>query len=827
MPIFHLLPDDRQKNRHNMKNKSSIVAEHAICDTVQSHNGPTGHNERYLSSAHHFAFGSKAATLQALASRIRYGRVLPLLRFTVEQWNESPNRILEEARVHFGERPLIVRSSSLAEDTDASSTAGCYCSELNVRGRAALSAAIAQVIRSYGTACAADEVFIQPMAEQVLVSGVAMTSDPNSGLPYYVVNYTMGDDTAAVTSGERSVQGFSAYKKAPVVAPPELEALFPLLQELEQLTGRSALDIEFAIDSNGPVLFQVRPMTALDKSSGAEHGVALLHTMLNREVERVAAEHPFIIPGRQQQGALFGVMPDWNPAEMIGIKPRPLAYSLYKEIITDVNWASARFRYGYRDLRDRQLMTQFCGTPYIYIPRSVESFIPAALPEDVVDAVRDACCAYLAANRHLHDKIEFAVMPTCYTPSLELDDSQFREAFARLTARQRALYITELKHVTEHVISLDGPFFNDLKLMPSIRQRIEELVEVPDDGLHAFRQALHGAKVVGEVFAGAARAAFIATAILKSVERLGRVDRGFTDVLISSIRTVGRQVSDDFKVLDKVTFLRRHGHIRPGTYDIRVQRYDEDPDTYFDWDANIDVQGTMESHPSVERRVLRALEKTFKECAFGVSADHFLRFAMTAIAAREKVKYLYGALVSEALKRLTRWGARHGFSRDELSFLTLSDLEYVCETTGADLRTVLESNRRSWNISCNIRVPDIICRPEELLSHASSAAHPNFITQSTTEAAARVLALGAATGEAISDTIVLIESADPGFDWIFTHRIRGFITAYGGENSHMSIRAREFAVPAAIGVGDARFRALCGASRLRLDCAGQRIQVLQ
>lgn len=78
----------------------------------------------------------------------------------------------------------------------------------------------------------------------------------------------------------------------------------------------------------------------------------------------------------------------------------------------------------------------------------------------------------------------------------------------------------------------------------------------------------------------------------------------------------------------------------------------------------------------------------------------------------------------------------------------------------------------------------------------------------------------------IEGCIVLIENADPGFDWIFTHRIAGFITAYGGENSHMSIRAREFAIPAAIGVGDTRFKTLLAATSLLLDCAERRIQVL-
>ena len=52
----------------------------------------------------------------------------------------------------------------------------------------------------------------------------------------------------------------------------------------------------------------------------------------------------------------FGNMPDWNPAEIIGTKPRPLALSLYQELITNHVWSENRSAYGYRDLSQFHLM---------------------------------------------------------------------------------------------------------------------------------------------------------------------------------------------------------------------------------------------------------------------------------------------------------------------------------------------------------------------------------------------------------------------------------------------------------------------------------------
>ena len=101
---------------------------------------------------------------------------------------------------------------------------------------------------------------------------------------------------------------------------------------------------------------------------------------------------------------------------------------------------------------------------------------------------------------------------------------------------------------------------------------------------------------------------------------------------------------------------------------------------------------------------------------------------------------------------------------------------------------------------------------------------PNYITLG--EAAGEVRA-GDLRSDNIRGKILMIRAADPGYDWIFSCGIRGFVTAYGGANSHMAIRAGELGIPAAIGVGEKVFDRLSSAARLRLDCANKLIEVLQ
>ena len=72
----------------------------------------------------------------------------------------------------------------------------------------------------------------------------------------------------------------------------------------------------------------------------------------------------------------------------------------------------------------------------------------------------------------------------------------------------------------------------------------------------------------------------------------------------------------------------------------------------------------------------------------------------------------------------------------------------------------------------------------------------------------------------------MIENADPGYDWLFGHNIKGLITKFGGANSHMTIRCNELEIPAAIGCGDSLFSKLETTKKLLLNCKNKIIKIL-
>ena len=106
---------------------------------------------------------------------------------------------------------------------------------------------------------------------------------------------------------------------------------------------------------------------------------------IEKKIRKGDKSHPFLM-GKK---TIYGVMPDWNPDEIIGIKPKPLSLSLYRDLITDFTWAYQRNNYGYRNLRSFPLMTHFFGLPYIDVRVSFNSFIPVDLEENLAGKLVD------------------------------------------------------------------------------------------------------------------------------------------------------------------------------------------------------------------------------------------------------------------------------------------------------------------------------------------------------------------------------------------------------------------------------------------------------
>jgi len=770
-------------------------------------------------------FGTKAETLERLAPLLRSAVILPQVRFSVAEWRSDPQGVLERiSKSQWGSEALIVRSSAKCEDSSSESQAGKFTSVAGVEGVAAIAPAVERVIASYaGNDSQDDQVFVQPMLDEVAMAGVAVTREPHGGGPYFVLNY---DDFSGrsdlVTSGAAGkLKTFICLKSHREGIPSQLLPVLDLLQELESLLGSDGIDVEFAVDKNGALyLLQVRPLAHNQPLTDAE-ATNEATTEIAQKVALLTKPHPYLHGNR----SVFGVMPDWNPAEIVGLKPRPLALSLYRELITDSIWAYQRDNYGYKNLRSFPLLVSFHGLPYIDVRVSFNSFIPGDTKPELAERLANYYIERLLEQPTLHDKVEFEIIFSCYT----LDLPERLQALTKhgFSGDDIADITGLLRNLTNKIINnQNGLWRHDREKVDRLVERLPTIRDAPLDKISRVYWLLEDCKRYGTLpFAGLARAGFIATQFLNSLVATGVLDRAGHAAFMSDLETVGSQIGRDFAHQTKDDFLARYGHLRPGTYDILSPRYDEAPDLYFDW-------STRRQHPANGSRFLLSvsqlhlIERLLKEHGIEHDILSLIQFIKGGIEGREYAKFVFTRSLSDALSLVKQIGEENGLSTEDCSFLDIADVRALYSESGnvaARLKASVAEGRRRYELTRRIVLPPLISSPEDALAFHLPSIHPNFITKQCVTAPVSTID---DAPEELKDTILFVPSADPGFDWIFSRGIAGFVTQFGGVNSHMAIRANELAMPAVIGAGETLFGHWKRADKICLDCGNQQVQVI-
>jgi phosphohistidine swiveling domain-containing protein len=769
-------------------------------------------------------FSTKAATLELLQDRVRTAKVLPLYRLSLRDYRAAPDAMLADImRNGWAQAPLVVRSSAIGEDSTQSSQAGHYESVLNVQGHAGLRLAVEAVIASYQDENPAHEILVQPMLANVATSGVAFSVDPNTGSPYAVISMADGDDTSVVTGGlDKETRTVLVSRSSPDVSDTRLARVVALLAELEEITGTDALDVEFAFDkADALYLFQVRPLVLANRSAlnVAQHKKIL--SRIADHIDQQCRSHPYL-RGRR---TLFGVMPDWNPAEMIGLRPRPLALSLYRELITDEIWAYQRSNYGYRNLRSFPLLHDFFGLPYIDVRVSFNSFIPASLPDALAGKLADFYLDSLAQRPALHDKVEFEIIYSCYT--LDLPERLKALAPGHFAPEELAVIADKLRDLTNAIINnRDGLWRADAAKLDVLGERFETVCREIGDPVSRIHWLIEDCKRYGTLpFAGLARAGFIAVQMLKSLVAVGALSVTDYQNFLGSLDTVSGQMARDRAELGREVFLKRYGHLRPGTYDICSPRYDAEPDLYFDWNAAV---APPDKHVPFALTIaqMNAINALLVQHGLEHDVVGLFNFLKAAIEGRERAKFLFTRNLSAVLECLAEVGAGCGLSRDDVSYADIAAVRALHSTCGnaeEALRASIIEGRKRHDITRSIALPALIASPDDVWNVETMTVEPNFITQRSV----RAPVITHDRRDALKGAIVMIPSADPGFDWLFSHGIGGLITAYGGVNSHMAIRAGELQIPAVIGAGEALFAKWSAAAFLHLDCANKHVEVIR
>lgn len=770
---------------------------------------------------------TKAQTLKYLKEQMSDLNILPILVIDSGTYYKDENTVINMVIRFAKKNRLIVRSSSKNEDTYTYSNAGKFESILNVDPNyAAVKSAIDSVLNSYDTK-EDEEVLIQPMLQNVVISGVVFTADRESLADYYVVNYYEGTDTSAVTSGNNGkLKTFIYYKKNPVqIRKSEIYELIDTCQRIEAFLDNEALDIEFAVDSDDIIyILQVRPI-AEGKKTIEYMDVSTALGRIYKKAKKLSAPHPFLLG----DSTCFGVMPDWNPAEILGARPKKLSISLYKELITDNIWAHQRYNYGYRDLTMHPLMTSFCGVPYIDARITFNSFVPQKLNVRIAEKLVNYYLDRLSRYPKYHDKIEFEIVFSCYY--LGIHDKLRELLHYGFNENEITRIEFSLLELTNQIInSKNGLYKQDIEKISILEENYNTIVQSNISLVDKIYWLIEECKAYGTLpFAGVARAGFIAVQFLRSFVDIGIISRHEYDAYMNSLDTVNKKMNHCLAQyykgeVSKEKFLEIYGHIRPGTYDILSKRYDEAFDEYFGDNIALDIEEKVKDF-SFTPEQLSQIQLELEENGLLISAEELLNYIKASIEGREYLKFVFTRVVSKILQLIEELGARADIPKEDMAYLDISVVKQLyVDLYAGDIRTAfmanIRDNKKQYQTAICLKLPSIIVKPEDVYSFHLLEEEPNYITQKSVTGDIVILT---EKNYDVEGKIVCIQAADPGYDFLFSKGIAGLITQFGGVNSHMAIRCAELGIPAVIGVGEKNYAEWSRYRRITLDCQKRQI----
>lgn len=717
-------------------------------------------------------------------------------------------------------KKIIIRSSSKKEDTFKQSFAGKYLSIVSKTDEKSLKLNLQLVGKKLDSS---DQIVIQKFIEKPDYSGVIFTKDPNSNSHYYKIEYDQSKRSDLVTSGKfnPTKKKFILFKnfKNKIL---NLNNLISISKFLEKKFNNDRLDIEFCIKKNKTYILQCRPLLGKKNEIPIKK---IEQTLLNLKKKFLKiSEKKLSLIGEK---TALSNMSDWNPAEIIGNKPSKLASSLYCELITNKIWAEQRSNYGYRDVSPNRLMYIMAGTPYVDLRTDFNSFLPKNLKNKIAIKIINNSLRLINKFPELHDKIEFKIIDTCFNFNC------INKKYNFLNQDEKKQYLSELKKLTNNIISKKNNILNsEIKKLELLKKKIIIIKKEPINPIQKIQYLIDDCKKYGTLpFAGIARCAFISKSILDSLVTIKKINQNELNNFLSSINTISKKINNlyisSIKHKKLKTFFKEYGHLRPSTYSISIDNYLNGHKKYFSNDLTF---LKINKNYTFKTSIVKKLNIFFKKQNISLNFSDFLKFARQSIVERERAKLIFTKSIDEIFTNIKILAKEININYKKFEDLDINlILNSVNNLEHNKLKNIITENikinKKERFFSNFIKTPDVILNKNDFYSFFEPAANINFITNNSVMS--EIIKISSSEKKFhINNKIVLIENADPGFDFIFSHNIKGLITMYGGANSHMAIRCMELGIPALIGVGSQKFDEISKRKKIFIDCKNKIYKII-
>ena len=768
---------------------------------------------------------TKALTLKFLQDKnlSKKGIIIPkFIFFSIGDFQNKTrkNNIINKIKINF-KKKIIVRSSGINEDQKHQSSAGKYLSivleEISSHNIIKTIDIVSKKLKSIN-----DQIIIQEYIERPTYTGVIFTKDPKNNTPFYILSLDKSGRSDLITSGNKNLSlktHFISHQKKNVS---KYKYIIDKVDIIQNKLNHDLLDIEFIIKNNKFFLLQARPLIVKKLASIQDFNEHYIN--IEKKIEKLKKDS-FCNVNKLS----LSNMADWNPAEMIGENPKPLSFSLYQRLITDKVWAKQRRNYGYKDLTDNVLMYNLYGKPFINLQIDFASFIPNEIPKYLTKKIMTQRISDLSKRKYLHDKIEFEIIDTCYNFQT-INNLKF------LKLSEKKIYVQSLKKITNNILNkkiLKDEIVKIDKLDLLIKNlKIKKLS--PIQNIYSLIKICQSYGTLP--FAGLARCAFVGTNLLRSIRKKELINDNFIENFYENISSISKDISKDSNTLwknksNKKKFVKKYGHIRPNTYSINSKNYRENLEGYFPKNSSNEKKEIKQKVFKKKVLNMKKINKILKVEGFKLSFNELLDFCSSAIKLREYSKYKFTKCIDEIFINIVKLGKELKIKRSDLEFL---DINWLLDAysnlrvykLSKEMQAKIRDNKMKYSLSKRLVFPDLIMSSKDIYEFETSFSRGNFFTnQIITKNSINFNST--MNLKRLENKIVLIENADPGYDFIFSNKIAGLITKYGGANSHMAIRCLEENIPSCIGIGSSKFENIQKSKTIELDCKNKKINIIK
>ena len=743
--------------------------------------------------------------------------VPPFLKYTKKYYYKNEEIILNDVLEKFNKQKIIIRSSSKDEDNLNQSNAGKYDSfQLSNLNKSNIRKYADKVFKKMGKK---DQIIFQKYIHKPDYAGVIFTREINSNSPYYSINLDTSGKTDTITSGAKGTKTKNIIICRNYSKKSKYKKLLKTVQDIENLVNDNRLDIEFCVKNKRIFILQCRPLKRIKNKVDDKLIFGALKNIENKFSNFQSS--PSGIPGKF---TIFSNMSDWNPAEMIGVKPSLLSLTLYSELITDNIWSEHRKNYFYQDVKPNPLMVNFLGCPYIDLRVDFNSFLPNDLTENLKKKIINLLLNKVKKKPDLHDKIEFELIETFFDFDSKLKIKKF------LNKKNTSEYVRSLKKLTNNFLNSEL-LLNDINKIEKLKIKQNRIISSKKNSIENIFFLINDCKDYGTLpFSGIARCAFVGTKILRTLVELKILEQNDYNLFFESINNVQKKINNSLlKSRNRKNFFKEFGHLRPMTYSITSQNYKEGFHNYFNI-KNLKLKKTKKFKISKEK--INKINNIFKKNNIQCTAVNFFKFAKDAIFYREYSKLIFSKSIDLVFKELIKLGSKINIKRSDLDYISIKDiLNYYNNLDVYKLKQIMNKNiklnKLQYEITKKLEIPDFIRSKNDFYEFERSTVKPNYVhTKEITGKIIEITNLKNLNKKDLKGKIILLDSADPGYDFIFSFDILGLITKYGGANSHMSIRCIDEGIPAAIGVGDLIYSNLKNANTVHINAKQKTINII-